>query len=82
MWYYQPIAEFAVYFVGFVIVYVAPAALALYRDTRHAMLIAAFNVLLGWTIVGWAAAFLLACLLPVARHQGRDASEEAPASRD
>lgn len=79
MWYYQPIAEFAVYLVGFVIVYVTPSILALYRDTRHSMLIAAFNVLLGWTVIGWAAAFLLACLLPAARHQDREASEEEQA---
>ena len=77
MWYYQPIAEFCVYALGFLAVYVVPSVIAHHRDARHATLISALNVLLGWTILGWAAAFLWACLSQP--NPGPSASEEAPA---
>lgn len=79
MWYYQSVAEFVVYALGFLAVYVVPAVLALHRDTRHAMLISTLNVLLGWTLLGWAVAFLWACLDQPA-DPGPSASAEEPAS--
>lgn len=38
------------------VVYLAPTALAIYRDCKAAAWIAAVDLLLGWTIVGWFAA--------------------------
>lgn len=43
-------------FVMAIALYLLPTGLALYRDCRAAGWIAAINVLLGWTLFGWAAA--------------------------
>ena len=42
-------------FVLGVLVYLLPTGLAMYRDCRATIWIAAINVLLGWTIFGWVA---------------------------
>lgn len=44
-------------FVVAIALYLLPAGLAVYRDCRSALWIAALNIFLGWTIVGWFAAF-------------------------
>lgn len=43
-------------FVLAVVVYLFPAALAMYRDCRATAWIVMLNVFLGWTIAGWFAA--------------------------
>ncbi len=45
-----------VLFVAGVLVYLLPTGLAMYRDCKSTMWIAAVNVLLGWTLFGWFAA--------------------------
>ena len=40
----------------FVVLYVVPSALALYRNCRATRWIVALNILLGWTLFGWAIA--------------------------
>jgi len=45
-----------VLFVLGALVYLLPTGLAVYRDCRSMAWIAAVNVLLGWTILGWFAA--------------------------
>ncbi|UWZ84932.1 superinfection immunity protein [Occallatibacter riparius] len=39
-----------------IVLYLAPTGLALYRDSESLGWIAALNVLLGWTLFGWAIA--------------------------
>jgi hypothetical protein len=43
-------------FVLAIAIYLAPTGLALYRDSESLGWIAALNVLLGWTLFGWAIA--------------------------
>lgn len=42
-------------------IYFLPAFVALLRYARNAWLVAALNLFLGWTVVGWAVAMHLAC---------------------
>lgn len=43
-------------FIVLMVLYIAPTALALYRNCRATAWIAALNILLGWTVFGWAIA--------------------------
>jgi hypothetical protein len=43
------------------IIYFVPALVAGCRHHRNAMAIAVLNTLLGWTLLGWVAAFVWAC---------------------
>jgi RsiW-degrading membrane proteinase PrsW (M82 family) len=43
-------------FVLAILVYLFPASFAVYRDCKSTAWIAVVNILLGWTILGWAAA--------------------------
>jgi hypothetical protein len=40
-------------FIGVIALYLAPTALAIYRDCKSVLWIAALNTLLGWTLFGW-----------------------------
>ncbi len=40
-------------FVLGILVYLFPAGFAVYRDCKSTVWIAAINILLGWTILGW-----------------------------
>ncbi|MGA8085748.1 MAG: superinfection immunity protein [Terracidiphilus sp.] len=42
--------------IVFMVLYIVPTALALYRNCRATAWIAALNILLGWTLFGWAIA--------------------------
>lgn len=42
-----------VIFIVTLAIYLAPAIVALVRDVEHKWLIAAGNLLFGWTAVGW-----------------------------
>jgi hypothetical protein len=48
------------FFIVFLI-YLLPAIIASIRDHRNAVAIAVFNLLLGWTFIGWAIALAWAC---------------------
>jgi hypothetical protein len=48
-------------FVTAAAVYLLPSAIALLWRRRSEHLILALNVLLGWTLIGWVAAFIWAC---------------------
>ena len=41
--------------------YMLPWAIAATRDKTNALAIAMINLFLGWTVVGWAAALIMAC---------------------
>lgn len=45
-----------VMFLLILVVYIVPTAIAVYRDCTATVWIALLNVLLGWTILGWAGA--------------------------
>jgi len=45
---------------GFLFVYLIPTMMAFARGRKQAAAIAAVNVLLGWTVLGWIAAFVWA----------------------
>ena len=59
---------------GAVAVYLAPAAIAWFRFHSHAAAIAALNVFLGWTLLGWVVALVWAFLPPRPRRPEQDAS--------
>jgi hypothetical protein len=42
-------------------VYVVPAIVAVKRKKTNALAIAALNISLGWTVIGWAGALVWAC---------------------
>lgn len=46
------------YLVGICLVYFVPALVAYRRDHHQKMAIAALNILLGWTVLGWIAALI------------------------
>jgi hypothetical protein len=43
------------------VAYLAPTAIAYHRHHHQTLAIGALNVLLGWTVIGWIAAFIWAC---------------------
>jgi len=45
-----------------IFIYLLPAYIAMRRKHKKALLIYLLNLFLGWTILGWAAAFVMACL--------------------
>lgn len=51
-------------------IYLIPTFVALGRKKQNALAIAALNVVLGWTLVGWAGALVWACL----KDKGQEAS--------
>ena len=52
------VAEVLVGFFVLLWMYWSPTMIAFGRRARHASAIAALNTLLGWTVIGWAAAFV------------------------
>lgn len=46
--------------VGLLILYFAPAIIADAREREDALAVTIFNVLFGWTVIGWIAAFVWA----------------------
>lgn len=55
---------------AFLAAYLIPTFVALGRKKQNALAIAALNVVLGWTLVGWAGALVWACL----KDKGQEAS--------
>jgi hypothetical protein len=55
--------------VGFGLMYFVPLIIAMVRKHRQTGAIAAVNVLLGWTMIGWVIAFVWACMNPAGSHQ-------------
>lgn len=51
-----------VYFTAFVTLYFTPSIVAFYRAKPSRYSIAFLNLLTGWTIIGWLAAFIWACV--------------------
>lgn len=56
--------ELGLFLAFAVFVYTAPTVLAAMRRHHNATGIAALNILLGWTALGWIAAFVWACTDP------------------
>ena len=46
-------------FLSAVLLYALPSLIAVLRPSRQWPLVVALNILLGWTIVGWSAAFMI-----------------------
>jgi len=44
-------------------IYLLPALVAICRGHRNALAILVLDVLLGWTLIGWVAAFIWACVV-------------------
>ena len=57
-------------------IYMIPALVARKRGHENALAITALNILAGWTLVGWIAAFVWACTGPNRRRERREASLE------
>lgn len=53
------------------VLYIVPWVIAVSRDLDHHGWILALNLLLGWTVLGWFAALVLACLPAGAKFQPR-----------
>jgi hypothetical protein len=51
-----------VYGTAFVTLYLTPSFIAFYRAKSSRFRIALFNLLAGWTMIGWIAAFIWACV--------------------
>lgn len=51
-----------VYFTAFATLYFAPSIVAFYRAKPSRFGIALLNLLAGWTVIGWLAAFIWACI--------------------
>jgi Superinfection immunity protein len=51
-----------VYFTAFVTLYFSPSIVAFYRAKPSRFSIAFLNLLTGWTMIGWVAAFIWACV--------------------
>lgn len=49
-----------IWIVPLVVIYLTPALVAYGRNHVNTMAITALNILLGWTFLGWAAAFVWA----------------------
>jgi hypothetical protein len=45
-----------------ILFYLLPAAIAWWKHHQQAFAITVLNLLLGWTLIGWIAAFIWACL--------------------
>ena len=52
----------AVYATAFVTLYFTPSFIAFYRAKPSRFSIAFLNLLTGWTVIGWLAAFIWACV--------------------
>jgi hypothetical protein len=51
-----------IYGTAFVTLYFTPSIVAFYRAKPSRFGIALFNLLVGWTVIGWIAAFIWACV--------------------
>ena len=51
-----------IYGAAFVALYFTPSIVAFYRAKPSRFGIAFLNLVAGWTVIGWLAAFLLACV--------------------
>jgi hypothetical protein len=51
-----------IYGTAFVTLYFTPSIVAFYRAKPSRFGIAFFNLLAGWTVIGWIAAFIWACV--------------------
>jgi hypothetical protein len=51
-----------IYGTAFVTLYFTPSIVAFYRARPSRFRIAFFNLLAGWTVIGWIAAFIWACV--------------------
>ena len=51
-----------IYFTAFVTLYFTPSIVAFYREKPSRFGIAFLNLIAGWTMIGWVAAFIWACL--------------------
>ena len=51
-----------IYGVAFLSLYFTPSIVAFYRTKPLRFGIAFFNLLAGWTVIGWMAAFIWACV--------------------
>jgi hypothetical protein len=51
-----------VYGTAFVTLYITPSIVAFYRAKSSRLGIAFLNLLAGWTVIGWIAAFIWACV--------------------
>ena len=51
-----------IYGTAFVSLYLTPSIVAFYRAKKSRFGIALFNLLAGWTVIGWMAAFIWACV--------------------
>jgi hypothetical protein len=58
----KQIAEGWLIIIGFVGIYFAPTTLASMRNNRQTLAIFMLNLLLGWTLLGWIAAVVWACI--------------------
>ncbi len=47
-------------YIPLVAIYHLPTSLAIYRKTDNALIVQIINVFLGWTIVGWVVALVMA----------------------
>ena len=52
----------AIYGTAFLALYVTPSIVAFYRAKPSRFGIAVFNLLAGWTVIGWIAALIWACV--------------------
>lgn len=78
------------YLVGITAVYFIPALRAYSRRHHQRTAILATNILLGWTFIGWAVAFIWSCTAiprelaqstPVAKGKARPAEQPPPAAQ-
>ena len=51
-----------IYGMAFVTLYLTPSIVAFYRAKSSRFGLALFNLLAGWTVIGWLAAFIWACV--------------------
>jgi hypothetical protein len=51
-----------IYGTAFVTLYFTPSIVAFYRAKPSRLGITFFNLLAGWTVIGWIAAFIWACV--------------------
>jgi hypothetical protein len=51
-----------IYFTAFVMLYFTPSIVAFYRAKPSRFGIAFLNLIAGWTMIGWIAAFIWACV--------------------
>lgn len=53
------------YLLVFAAIYIAPLLIATYRNHNNRLQIALLDILLGWTVIGWAVALIWAVGVPV-----------------